>query len=151
MKKQLFKLLICAAVIVGLASCTTLHQTMREPNTRVNLTKSDFSLSDQVAGEAKTVRIFGIDWNRLFITQKTATISEGSSSISMASIPVIGSLWVDKDTNYALYEMMSKNPGYDVVFYPQYETTVYKPVLGIGFIAKITTVKAVARLGKLNK
>jgi len=42
---------------------------------------------------------------------------------------------------------MSGNPGYDVVFYPK----VFKPVLGIGFFAKITTVKTTARLGKLNK
>ena len=45
---------------------------------------------------------------------------------------------------------MSQNKGYDVVFYPQYETKVQKPALGIGFITKITTVKTTARLGKLN-
>jgi hypothetical protein len=46
---------------------------------------------------------------------------------------------------------MNVNPGYDVVFYPQYETKVFKPVVGIGFIVTITSVKTTARLGKLNK
>jgi hypothetical protein len=46
---------------------------------------------------------------------------------------------------------MNSNPGYDVVFYPQYETKVFKPVLGIGFLTKISTVKTTARLGKLTK
>jgi hypothetical protein len=45
---------------------------------------------------------------------------------------------------------MSKNPGYDVVFYPQYEKHVRRPILGIGFIYKKTTVIAKARLGKLK-
>jgi hypothetical protein len=46
---------------------------------------------------------------------------------------------------------MSSNPGYDVVFYPQFETKVVKPFLGLGFLTKITTVKTTARLGKLNQ
>ena len=45
---------------------------------------------------------------------------------------------------------MEKNPNYDVVFYPQYETTVKKPILGLGFLTKVTTVKTTARLGKLK-
>jgi hypothetical protein len=57
----------------------------------------------------------------------------------------------DKTANYSLYELMTNNPGYDVVFYPQYETKVLKPILGIGFLTKITTVKTTARLGKLKK
>lgn len=46
---------------------------------------------------------------------------------------------------------MDNNPGYDVIFYPQYETKVVKNILGLGFLSKITTVKTTARLGKLNK
>jgi hypothetical protein len=45
---------------------------------------------------------------------------------------------------------MENNKGYDVVFYPQYEVTVRRPI-GLGFIYKVTTVKATTRLGKLNK
>ena len=45
---------------------------------------------------------------------------------------------------------MKANPGYDVVFYPQFETVTKKPVIGIGLFTKITKVKVTARLGKLK-
>lgn len=143
-----FGVIILASVLFS--SCTTLNKTMREPNVRVDLTKSDFSLSDQLKAEAESTKYFGIDFARLF-TKETGNTEGGAASISLASLPVVGNLLSDKTSNYALYELMSKNPGYDVIFYPQYEVKVVKPILGIGFLTKITTVKATARLGKLNK
>ena len=151
MKNVIIKMVMFVAVITAFSSCTTLNKTMREPNTRVNLNKSDFSLSDQVTAEAKTVKVLGMEWARIFTKKTGAVEGGGSSSISLASIPVIGNFVSDKTANYSLYELMNGNPGYDVVFYPQYETKVFKPVLGIGFLTKITTVKTTARLGKLNK
>ncbi|EKD25917.1 MAG: hypothetical protein ACD_79C01445G0009, partial [uncultured bacterium] len=130
--------------------CSTINHSMREPDTRVNLSKSDFSLSEQVSAEAKSVKVLGIDWARFFNKKTAAVDGKGSSSIILASIPVIGNMVSDRTVNYSLYELMTGNPGYDVVFYPQYETKVLKPVLGIGFFTKITTVKTTARLGKLN-
>lgn len=151
MKKQILKSITLLFVIAVFTGCTTLNHSMREPNTRVELNKSDFTLSDQVTGEAQSVKIIGIDWARLF-TKKTGNIEGGSSaSINLASIPVIGEVVSDKTANYSLYELMTNNPGYDVVFYPQYETKILKPILGIGFLTKITTVKTTARLGKLKK
>ena len=138
------------AVIAAFSSCSTLNHSMREPNTRVELNKSDFSLSDQVSAEAKSLKIIGIDFERLF-TKKTGTVEGGAASISLASIPVVGNFVSDKTANYSLYELMVNNTGYDVVFYPQYETKVVKPILGIGFLTTVTTVKTTARLGKLNK
>lgn len=151
MKIKFANLLFFVSVIGALSSCTTINHTMREPNTRVDLTKNDFTLSDQVSAEASTTTILGIDFARLF-TKKMGTIeAPGALPISLASIPVIGGFVADKTANYALYELMSANPGYDVVFYPRYETKVVKPVLGIGLITRITTVKTTARLAKLNK
>ena len=150
MKKKIIKMVMFVAVSAALSSCTTLNHSMRGPNTLVNLNKSDFSLSGQVTAEATSVKILGIDFARLF-TKKTGVVEGGAAAISLASIPVIGNFVSDKTANYSLYELMNENPGYDVVFYPQYETKVFKPVLGIGFITKITKVKTTARLGKLNK
>lgn len=151
MKKMFLKSLLLTGIIIAtLSSCTTLNHSMREPNTRVNLNKSDFTLSDQVSANATSTKILGIDFERLF-TKKTGVVEGGVEAISLASIPVVGNLVSDKTSNYALYELMTSNPGYDVVFYPQYETKVIKPFLGIGFITKITTVKTKARLGKLTK
>jgi hypothetical protein len=149
MKKVIIKMVMFVAVIVTFSSCTTLNHSMREPNTRLNLNKSDFSLSEQVTAEATCTKIIGIDFKRLF-TKETGTVESGALSVSLASIPVIGTYVADRTANYALYNLMTANPGYDVVFYPQYETKVIKPILGIGFITTITKVKTTARLGKLN-
>lgn len=150
MRNKLLKIVVAIAISIGFSNCTTLNKSMREPNVKLNLTKSDFTLSNQFEAEASSVKIIGIDWGRLF-TKKTGEISGNSDKISVASIPVLGTLLTDKTSNYALYNLMNNNPGYDVIFYPQYESKVVKPFLGIGFITKITTVKTTARLGKLNK
>lgn len=143
-------MMMFVAVIVALSSCTTLNHSMKTPNTRVELKKDDFTLSDQVTAEATSTTIFGIDFSRLFM-KKTGVVEGGAELITLASIPVVGGFITDKTVNYSLYNLMLANPGYDVVFYPQYETKVFKPFLGIGFITKTTTVKTTARLGKLNK
>lgn len=151
MKRHILNILMFVVVITIFSNCTTYSHGMREPNTRVNLNKSDFSLSEQVSAKAKSVTVLGIDWARFF-KQKTASVeTDGSSSISWANIPVIGNVISDRTANYALYELMNANPGYDVVFYPQYESKVFKPALGIGFLVRISNVKTTARLGRLNK
>ncbi len=146
MKK--IKLLLLSSVVLLLASCSTINHSMKESNIQVNLNKSDFTLSDQVTGEATTIKVLGIDWSRL-VLKKSGSI-DGQSSIT-ASIPVVGSIMTDATSGYSLHELMKNNPGYDVIFYPQYETTVLKPILGLGFLTKVTKVKSTARLGKLNK
>lgn len=152
MKNKIMRILAFVVLMGAISSCTTLNHSMREPNTIVNLNKSDFSLSSQVTAEASSTKILGIDLARLLkLTKNTGFVEGASAAISLSSIPVIGNFIADKTANYALYNLMNANPGYDVVFYPQYETKVLKPFLGIGFIAKITTVKTTARLGKLNQ
>ncbi len=155
MKKFNLKALALVALLAAsITSCTTINKSMREPNNRVQFSKSDFTLSDQLTAEANTTKILGIDFARLF-TKKTGTIESSgtvSSLISLASLPVVGGFVSgDKTVNYSLYEMMNANPGYDVVFYPTYEIKVVKPILGMGFLLKMTHVKSTARLGKLNK
>ncbi|MEJ8756526.1 hypothetical protein WG947_05935 [Pontibacter sp. H259] len=141
--------LFSIAVAAMASSCTSVNKTMREPNTHVELVKNDFTYSEQVTAEATTTKILGIDFERIFKAEGGST-QGGGSSISLASVPVIGNMVVDRTANYALYNLMAANPGYDVVFYPQYETKVVKPFLGIGLLTKITKVKTTARLAKLN-
>jgi hypothetical protein len=146
MKNKLFKTFIVSAIAaLSFTSCTTVNKTMKEPNTRVELTKSDFTLSDQVSAEVTVTRILNIDFDRLFVKKSGST-----GGLASLAIPVVGGFVADPTQGYAVYELMNANPGYDVVFYPQYETTVSKPIL-IGWIYRTTTVKATARLGKLNK
>ncbi len=145
MKKSLF--LIVVGVII-LSGCTSINKTMREPNARVEFTKNDFVFSGQVTGEARTLKIFKIDWSRLFRKEKGHVTK--SENIAGIRIPVIGALVTDYTQNYALYNMLSENSEYDVVFYPRFKTTKRKPVLGIGFFATITVVQATARLAKIK-
>tara|TARA_B100000787_G_scaffold168098_1_gene156190 strand:- start:676 stop:1125 length:450 start_codon:yes stop_codon:yes gene_type:complete len=148
--KNIFKVLMLMALVATLTSCTSLNSVVREPNTKVLLSKSDFTLSKQVSAEAKTVKIVGIDWSRIFIIKTGEVNRDGlSGNVSAASIPVIGSFIGDKTESYALHELMISNPGYDVVFYPQFETKKFAP--GLGLFYNVTTVKATARLGKLTE
>ncbi len=141
-------LLVITAVVV-LSGCTSVDKTMKSPNNYVEFTKNDFTLSNQLSATATSTKIINIDWDRLFL-KETGTIQDASMLINIASIPVIGNYLSDYTANYALYNLMTENEGYDVVFYPQYETKVEKPVLGLGFIMKKTTVTVSARLGKLK-
>lgn len=151
--KHFKKAVLGLFLVLGIlsSSCSTIDKTMREPNVRVDLTKDDFTLSEQVTADAVSNKIFGIDIIRLFSNKKTGTVERYADEISFASIPVIGSILRDRTANHALYELMSENEGYDVVFYPQYEIKVSRPFLGLGFIFKRTEVTTKARLGKLRQ
>lgn len=135
MKKLTF-LLICLASLF-LASCNSYRHSMREPNAYVEYHADDFTLSDQVTGEATITRVFFIDWEHIF------------GGTKMGSTSVIGDL-IPTGANYALYEMMQKSKGYDVVIYPQVEVNRHAPILGTDLYSK-TTYKVTARMGKLMK
>lgn len=149
MKRGMFTFMVLFAGLIFITGCTTVNKSMREPNSKVEFTKSDFTFSEQVSATATSTHILNIDWQRLF-NQETGTIESSTFPISIAMIPVVGDVLMDKTANHALYELMKANPGYDVVFYPQYLTKVEKPVLGIGFIYRNTTVTATARLAKIK-
>ncbi len=148
-------IIVIATVLTPLffTSCSTTGRTMKEAYTRVEFQKDDFTLSDQKTGEATAKYIFGIDFDRLFHTTSGATVKNGVAPTIfdvIATIPVIGTKLVDPTSSYAIYDLMKNNEGYDVVFYPQYVRKVEKPI-GLGFLYRIVTVKATARLGKLKK
>ena len=142
MKKAFLALTVAAALF---SSCRSTNMMMREPNTRLNLEKKDFTLSDQVSAEATSTQILCINWARLF-TKNTGSVSKDGEGCFAS---VYGSMYCNPTASYALYNLMLANPGYDVVFYPQYNTKVSSPI-GICFLYKKTTVKTTARLGKLN-
>lgn len=153
MRYHFYFLIIISIVGLLLNSCTSIHKTIREPESHVEFYKDDFVFSDQLTAEATTSKVFGIDFSRL-VLKKSGKIGDGLPRTSfLVRIPVIGNFFNirDKTINYALYELMQQNPGYDVVFYPQYDVKIVKPILGIGLLNKVTTVKVTARLGKIGK
>jgi len=124
-------------LIAALSACTSLNKTMKESNTLVELKKDDFTLTEQVSGTAKQIKILGVDWGRLFRKEKGKTVLT----------PLIGSKGDPGQVeSYAIHDMLSSNMGYDVVFYPSFETTKLK-ILFL-FSKKEVTVRA--RLGKLK-
>ena len=126
-----------------------MQRTVREPNAHVEFEASDFELSPQVSSEAERTTIFGLDFFRLFKAEH-GTISRKSMPGMTMSLPVIGGNWINPTQGYAIHSLLKENPGYDVVFYPQFETTSVCPVFGLCFIQESTKVEVKARLGKLK-
>lgn len=147
MKKIMFA--AAAAALLTATSCTSLNRAMHTPNHRVEFEKSDFEFTGQVTGEAQQTRILGIDWKRLFKVEN-GEIRAGSVPINpmavLSSVPIVGTISSFSNVEgLALYDLMQKNQGYDVVFFPTFEKKTTWFVVG-----RKTTVKATARLGKLK-
>jgi hypothetical protein len=148
------KILLSVAVIASLwlTSCTVNSRSMREPFTRVELVKNDFTISEQFSAEAEQTKILGIDFARIFKKEYGFTDRDGGSFNLFTSIPIIGNV-VSSYTNagavqnYAMYNIMQDHKGYDVVFYPQFETNSFN---FLGLYRK-TKVKVTARLAKLKQ
>ena len=77
--KSTVKLGLFVLVIGFLSSCTSVNQSMKQANTRVEFNKADFDLSDQVSGEATETKVIAIDWERLFNTESGSVGSTSSS------------------------------------------------------------------------
>jgi len=162
MKKIFF---FTVLLIGGLtSSCSISNLAMKQPNNHIEFYKNDFEYSPQVVGEATSVKVLMIDWQRLFSWKSGEVSGEelGAESLNVslasqflidpvigvvtAAIPVLGEYAKSQVNNLALYDMMKKNPGYDVVLYPQYESKKFV----IPFFYSKTSVKATARLGKIK-
>jgi len=142
--KKFRLVLVLAVACLFLGSCKTYNHSMREPNAYMELYSGDFEISEAFTGEATVTKVIGLDWARLF---GTTEIGEAPSVGTI--IPYIGAV-IPGGANYALYDLMKKHPGYDVVMYPQVETYRHAPILGSDLYSK-TTYKVTARLGKLKK
>jgi len=133
--KNVIKLLSIVIGVGMFASCSSSYN-MRQANTRVELQKEDFNISDQVIGEVKQIKVLGVDWKRLF-----------NKSRAKITTPLVSSkLKIGKVEKYALFDLLDKNKGHDVVFYPSFE----REDSGFLFFYHKTTAKASARLGKLK-
>ena len=142
--KKLSLLLVCAIALFFMGSCNTYVHSMKGPNAYVEYHAQDFDLSGTVTGEATVVRVLGVDWAHLFGTEEIGTTTDFGTVI-----PYVGVV-IPTGANYALFNLMKKNPGYDVVIYPQVEAHRHAPILGTDLYSK-TTYKVTARLGKLKK
>ncbi len=134
-------LLILGVTTLLLASCSITQQTIKEPHALVRFQKAEFNYSQQVEGHASSTKIVGIDWKRLFDTQ------QGKITKSFGAF-IYGNVPNSKEEQYALYNLMTNNPGYDLIVYPQYIINTKAP--GIGLFYKKTDIVAKARLAVSN-
>lgn len=136
--------ILLAAAAAGLlfTSCRTYQRTLSDSNSRVEFTSEDFTITPPYQGYAQQTKILGIDWARLF-TQRSGSVG----SVTGFSIPVIGSVLLGNPVDgYALYDLLKKHPGYDAVFYPQFERKGFN----FFYIYERNKVQVRARLGKLD-
>lgn len=135
-------LLAAASAAILFTSCRTYQRTIADSNSRVEFTSEDFTITPPYQGYAEQTKILGIDWARLFTVR-----SGGVGAVTGFSIPIIGSVMLGNPVDgYALYDLLKKHPGYDAVFYPQFERKGFNFL----FIYEKNKVQVRARLGKLE-
>lgn len=140
MKKLRLLLLISAFALLS-ASCVSTHQSLVSSKPEIQLKPENLEITEPMEAMATTIRVFGIDWERL-LGGRTASISRGSVYSTIAVF--------DATDQYALYNLLKQNPGYDMILYPQFTTVKRKPFLGLGLIYSVTEVKVSARMAKLK-
>jgi hypothetical protein len=138
--KKISILVVVAVMAMLMGSCMSTQMTVSRSVPEIQLKPENLDITQQMEATAVTVRVFGIDWERLFSSRSAAI--RGSV---YTPVPI-----VDKTDQYAVYSLLKQNEGYDMVLYPQFTTVVRKPFLGLGAIYKVTEVKVTARMAKLK-
>ena len=123
-----------------ISSCTSVHKTIKQPFSSVQIKMNDFDLSEQKSASALSVTTLGIDFGRLFLTKT-------GSAGGITSVPILGQYLSDPTTSYAMYELLDNNSSGDFVFYPQINKKTTCPILGVCLITRITKVDVKARVG----
>ncbi|MCI5055786.1 MAG: hypothetical protein MRY83_06735 [Flavobacteriales bacterium] len=147
-KNLLFNIVAGSTLALSISSCNYTGMGISHPNVMYELGRNDMEVSDQKSAEASQTKIIGIDFARLFKAESASISSLGYVGIDQtSSIPIVGS-YITPTTvqNYALYNLISGEQGYDFVLYPRFEENTK----GIPFIFTTTKSKVTAKLGKLK-
>ena len=133
-----------------MSGCTMVSHSIVTPE--INL--SDLDISDEVWGQAKSVKILGFDFNRMLKRKiETATIGMGTTGIPIitskfdpeTSTQSAGLTIVDTE-NLALQDLLNKNKEYDVIVSPKFSKTTE----GFWPIYWTETVMVKARIGTIK-
>ena len=133
-----------------MSGCTMVSHSIVTPE--INL--SDLDISDEVWGQAKSVKILGFDFNRMFKRKiETATIGMGTTGIPIitskfdpeTSTQSLG-LTIVNTENLALQDLLNKNKEYDVLIAPKFSKTIE----GFWPIYWTETVMVKAHIGKIK-
>lgn len=138
--KKISIILSVLAMTLLMGSCMSTQMTLSGSVPEIQLKPEHLEVTQPMDATAVTVRVFGIDWERLFTSRSAAIRASVYTPMPM----------IDKTDMYAIYSLLKQNEGYDMVLYPQFTTVVRKPFLGLGAIYKVTEVKVTARMAKLK-
>ena len=143
-------LLYIIVTVFLMSSCTMVSHSIVTPE--INL--SDLDISDEVWGQAKSVKILGFDFNRMLKRKiETATIGMGTTGIPIitskfnpeTSTQSAGLTIIDTE-NLALQDLLNKNKEYDILIAPKFSKTIE----GFWPIYWTETVMVKARIGKIK-
>lgn len=164
------KTLTLVVLSILFTSCKISRNSMREANYQLWLHHEDLDLSERITGSANQSKLLGIDFQRAFGKKKfeyggfgnlpsDPTGSNVNGSVGAGSIlngdnalpiniflnGVIGISSVSRVEQMAMYDLIRKNPGYDIVMFPVFQTHKKWYVFG-----SKTEVVCTAKLGKLK-
>ena len=142
--------LFLITIFILMSGCTMISHSIVTPEIQLK----DLDISDEVWGQAKSVKILGFDFNRMFKRKiETATIGMGT-----AGIPIITSkfdpetstqsagLTIIDTENLALQDLLNKNKEYDILIAPKFSKTIE----GFWPFYWTETVMVKARIGKIK-
>ena len=142
--------LFLITIFILMSGCTMVSHSIVTPEIQLK----DLEISDEVWGQAKSVKILGIDFDRMFKRKiETATIGMASTSIPIITSkfdPVTATqstgLTIVNTENLALQDLLNKNKEYDILIAPKFSKTIE----GFWPIYWTETVMVKARIGKIK-
>ena len=136
-----YKIFLALIICFMLSHCTTVTHSISTPTIYLK----DLDITDEVWGQAKSVKIFGIDFGRVS-KRKVEGATIGKSADGMNIITQTPSLSFYNTEPLALQNLLKKNSEYDVIISPKFSKTVD----GFWPIYYTETVMVKARVGKIK-
>ena len=144
--------LLLFTVFILFSGCTMVSHSIVTPEIQLG----DLDISDEVWGQAKSVKIIGFDFNRMFKRKiETATIGMATTNIPIISsefeftettaAQILGLIFIDTE-NLALQDLLNKSKEYDILIAPKFSKTIE----GFWPFYWTETVMVKARIGKIK-
>ena len=144
--------LLLFTVFILFSGCTMVSHSIVTPEIQLK----DLDISDEVWGQAKSVKIIGFDFNRMFKRKiETATIGMATTNIPIISsefdftettaAQILGLIFIDTE-NLALQDLLNKSKEYDILIAPK----ISKTIEGFWPFYWTETVMVKARIGKIK-
>ena len=144
--------LLLFTVFILFSGCTMVSHSIVTPEIQLG----DLDISDEVWGQAKSVKIIGFDFDRMFKRKiETATIGMATTNIPIISsefdynettaAQILGLIFIDTE-NLALQDLLNKSKEYDILIAPKFSKTIE----GFWPFYWTETVMVKARIGKIK-